>query len=82
MTESNLEARLLAFVAGFEGLLPDEDVMNARTLIAKREWGVGLELLCTQLVEYDVSLTDDESAELKSLAQAMGLDVNDLGFAS
>ncbi len=76
----NVEARLLNFVAGFANRLPAHDIANAKDLISRREWGVGLEVLCAQLAEYDIQLTTAEAAELKNVASAMNVDISGFGL--
>ena len=79
-TDSDIEIRLLKLAAGFEHRLPAHDVANATALISRREWGVGLEVLCAQLAEYEIQLTTSEVAELKQVAAAMDLDISAFGF--
>lgn len=76
----DVEKRLAALAEGFAGRLDRTDIENAKDLFAHREWGAGLELLCTQLLEYEVMLTVEERRELTQLASDMGLDLNALGL--
>jgi hypothetical protein len=76
---SNIEARLLSIVAGLTNRLSTHDIENASDLISKREWGVGLEVLCAQLGEYEVQLTAAELTELNDLASAMNLNISGFG---
>jgi hypothetical protein len=77
---ANIEANLLSFATGFAGRLPQQDIQNAINLISSREWGVGLEVLCAQLAEYEIALDSNEVGELKHLASAMSLDVSMFGL--
>lgn len=70
----DIESSLLDFAACFVGRLPEQDIANASDLISRREWGVGLEMLCAQLAEYEVEVDANEVAELRRLALAMGFD--------
>lgn len=79
-SDPGIELRLLNLAAGFADRLPKQDVANATDLIAKREWGAGLEVLCTQLSESDVDLSAKEEMELMQLAHAMELDISGFGF--
>lgn len=81
MQNSEMEVRLLVFVAGFSDRLPATDIENASELISRREWGVGLELLCAQLSEYEVRLSPAELIELRGFSGEMGLDVSGFGFS-
>ena len=75
-----IESRLLGFVRCFEGRLPEGDLRNAAELISKREWGVGLEVLCAQLAEYEVTLDAVCAKELKSLAEELQIDISGFGL--
>lgn len=74
-TVIEIETRLLEFAARFKGRLPDQDIENARYLVLKREWAVGLEVLCAQLSEHDAKLSADERGTLRTLAEQVGVDV-------
>lgn len=75
-----IETSLLNFAACFTGRLPQQDIENASDLIARREWGVGLEVLCAQLAEYEIELSASEGEDLKRLASAMNLDISAFGL--
>lgn len=76
----DVEARLLKFAAVFAGRLPDQDIANSTDLISRREWGVGLEVLCAQLAEHEIQLSTREVEELKQLASAMNMDIAAFGL--
>ena len=76
LSNDSIESRLLQLLPAFAGRLPDADLQNARNLIEHREWGVGLETLCTQLDEYEVALSKDELARLDSFAGELGVDIS------
>lgn len=77
---TDVETRLLNFVAGFDGRLPVHDMANATALISRREWGVGLEVLCAQLAEYEIPLSTSEVTELRQIAAAMNMDISSFGL--
>lgn len=77
-----IETSLLIFAACFAGRLPQQDIENASDLIARREWGVGLEVLCAQLAEHEIELSASEGEDLKRLASAMNLDISAFGLLS
>jgi hypothetical protein len=79
-TNTDIEERLLKLAIGFTGRLPTQDISNATDLISRREWGVGLEVLCTQLAEYEIELTNKESNEIRQAAAAMSLDISSFGL--
>ncbi len=76
-----IEQRAFKLIAGFAGRLPDEDVRNAHDLVAHREWKVGLEILCAQLGEYEIELTDTEHQLLVDLSSELGIALADFGLA-
>ncbi len=43
-------------LATVRGTLPDEDVSNIGQLIDVGEWALAVEILCTQLYEYDIDV--------------------------
>ena len=75
----NIESRLLELLPNLAGRLPDVDLGNAKNLIEHREWGVGLETLCTQLHEHEITLTKAELDALNVLAAELGVDISYLG---
>ena len=80
MSDDQIEFRLLQLLPLFVGRLPDADLKNAENLIRHREWGVGLEVLCAQLDEYEVELSAGELSILNSFANELGVDVSYLGI--
>jgi hypothetical protein len=72
----DVEERLLRALARASGSLPDEQLHDMRSLVEAGEPGIALENLCTQLHEYDVSVSQDLATELGDLAGAMGLRVS------
>jgi hypothetical protein len=58
------------------------DIENAVDLVSNGECGVGLELLCDQLVEQAIDLNAAEALELKEFALAMDRDISTFGLGS
>jgi hypothetical protein len=69
-----IEQRLLGVLAGFDGLIPSDELSDMRDLCRAGEPGVSLENFVTQLTEYEVQVSPAVAAELESLSKAMGLD--------
>lgn len=57
-----------------EPFLKADDVVNAGELLAHNEFGVALELICTQLQEYEVAVPTDLEEAIQQEAEVMGLD--------
>jgi hypothetical protein len=72
MAES-MEEQLLSLLEYFRGRLPDADVSHVRSMVEHREWGIGLEDLCTQLHEHSVQVNSSELAWIQALTSEMDL---------
>lgn len=51
--------------------LPPQNVADANDLLDHREWGEALDLICTQLFEYDVKVTSGVYYRIKSVGEIM-----------
>ena len=40
-------------------MLPEQNIRDAKELLEYGEWGLAIDLICTQLYEYDVVITED-----------------------
>lgn len=56
--------------------LPKSDVESIIVLIDAGEGRVALEILCTQIYEYDVELNGMQRSELRTLGNHLGVSVN------
>lgn len=54
-------------------LLPASDISNARELVVQNEYGVALELICTQLDEYEKQIDPKLYKKIKSACSEMSL---------
>lgn len=68
------ERRLHRVADALAGDLPNEDISNFRSLVDAGEPGVALENLCSQIFEYDVTITSAVYNEIIALGRAMKLD--------
>lgn len=76
MTPAKLiELALVELSEAFE----DATEANVRHLLVGGEPGVALEILCTQLLEYDISVSRGLKQRLVAAAQLMKMEVDDLG---
>jgi len=72
MTFPEIQAALLRAINDLAARgLPEIDVSTAVELTQVGEPGVAFEHVCTQLYEYDISVTDFEREVLKELGAAM-----------
>lgn len=67
------EELLLSLLNRFKDRLPAEDFTHVRELVEHREWGIGLEDLCTQLHEHSLPIDSAETLAIRRLASEMGL---------
>lgn len=73
ISHTNIESRLIEFFESFECRLSLEDVNNAKFLVAHDEYGIALENFWTQLNEFDVILSEEESDRLRQLSKELGM---------
>lgn len=55
-----------------QGSLPNRDLQHVGRLIAAGEYGVALDVLCTQLYEYDKEVSPDTYRTIVDLARVAG----------
>ena len=56
----------------------DDTEKNVKELLAAGESGIALEVLCAQLVEFDIAITLKMKEQLAVAAEMMGMEVEDL----
>ena len=64
---------LRVVVGGLDGRLPSAHIKNASTLLDAGEPGVALEILCDQLSEGDVPISERERAQIIEAGERMGI---------
>lgn len=52
---------------------PDDTAKNVQELLSHGEPGVALEILCTQLAEYEIEMAPDDKSRLRLAAALMGM---------
>ncbi|WP_137973736.1 MafI family immunity protein [Pseudomonas sp. F(2018)] len=60
------------------GCFDDDTAENVRELLSSGEPGVALEILCSQLVEFDISVSQGVKDLLAESARNMGMDIEEL----
>jgi len=60
------------------GVFLDDTEASVKELLAAGEPGVALETLCTQLLEYDISVSDELKNRLVAAANIMNIEVEEL----
>lgn len=58
----------------------DNTEANVRELLSSGEAGVALELLCTQLVEFDVGISERLKDQLVLAGKIMGMSIEELRY--
>jgi hypothetical protein len=71
---ASIERRLSELLASLADRLQDLDLVHLQDLVRHGESGIALENLCTQLDEYDASITQLELAEIVALGSVMRID--------
>ena len=54
--------------------LPIENIADAKELLLHDEWGEALSLICTQLYEYDIPISEDTYNLIDRAGRQMGMD--------
>ncbi|AZG14879.1 MafI family immunity protein [Cupriavidus pauculus] len=52
---------------------PDDTAKNVQELLSHGEPGVALEILCTQLAEYEIEVAPDSKSRLRLAAELLGM---------
>ncbi len=68
------ETQLRALVDIFSERLPENNTADARELIAHGEYGEALELLCTQVYEYEVPVTSETYKIIEACGKRMQME--------
>lgn len=68
-----METKLREIVAECAANLQQSDVDAALELVEHSEWGVALEMVCTQLFEYDASVNSVLLQKISDTGAEMGL---------
>ncbi len=75
-----LAAELRAIVAAFSEKLPPGDVGAAEDLISHGEYGVALELICTQVHEYELPVAKETFRAIEQCGRRMQMDESSWNF--
>ncbi|QQB36364.1 MafI family immunity protein [Achromobacter deleyi] len=73
-----LEKRMQAVLDEISEYLAPDTEGNVRELLVHGEAGIALELLCTQLVEFDIAIPMKIKEQLAVFAEDMGMEVSEL----
>lgn len=76
MLFGELERRIGALAGQFRGQLSRRDQQNVEDELRHGEYGLALDLLCTQLYEWDIQVDREAVVEMRILADAMQIDVS------
>lgn len=79
MSEYTTPSTIVLGVLGEIGSrFPDETAKNVNELIEHNEVGAALDVLCTQIYEYGIKLSDRNKSELIDAAGLMHIPLSDL----
>lgn len=70
---NELEYQIADVLEGLAPQMSPRDVTNVRDLLSAGEAGVALEVLCTQLYEFDVPVTLNDLRRIRQLTEVMVL---------
>ena len=73
-TRDRVIANIRHVLARTQSGLPAANVKDAQELLEHGEWGEAFDLVCTQLYEFDVGISEDLYKVVEQTALAMGLD--------
>lgn len=74
----NYEIEIISIVNEYRGKLSDGEVNNIIDLAKHNEWGVALDILCTQIIEYNLKISPNSFQKIEQMAKEMGLDEIDI----
>lgn len=72
------EAIIMAVLDEIGASFPDETVRNLGDLVEHNEPGVALDILCSQILEYGLELSDKNRTRLKDAARLMSIPFSQL----
>lgn len=75
---SELEKRMQAVLDEISQYLVPDTERNVRELLVHGEAGIALELLCSQLAEFDIAIPLKIKEQLAVFAEDMGMEVSEL----
>ena len=74
------EKQLRSLVEVFSGALPEANIADATELILHGEYGEALELICTQVYEYEVPVSADAYKVIEECGKRMQMDESSWSF--
>ena len=69
-----VEIELTALADSFAGRLPDSIIEDVKEYVDFREWGVAFNLLCEQLYEFDIAISESEWEQIENIGKALKLE--------
>ena len=76
-TGGRASAEVRAIIAQLDGIVPARDIDNALELVDAGEWGEALSLVCTQLHEHDLAISNKLHRRISACGEAMGMDAHE-----
>lgn len=73
-TPRDVKRRIIRLAGAFAGRLPERDIEGVRDLAGAGEWGLALEVLATQIYEYDLVVSKSEYEEIAAIGAEFGVE--------
>ena len=73
-TRDKVVQNIRQLMADFASKLPSENITDAQDLIEHGEWGEAFDLLCTQVYEYELAVSQEQYALIDQTGGLMGLE--------
>jgi hypothetical protein len=76
----NILKEIAALIKEFRGKLPASDIEGCIELCDQNEYGLAFENLCTQLYEYEISISQKQFEIIKDLTVRMKMNQEDVNL--
>jgi hypothetical protein len=73
MKTLTIKKKVDLLISSAEELLPAENIANAREFLKHNEWGEAYDLICTQLFEFSIPISQALYLSISEIGQAMML---------
>jgi hypothetical protein len=68
-----LKKLLLELIDSVKSLLPQSDIDNATEMIEHNEFGIGFNIICEQLFEHDIEISEEDYQKIVEIGQKIEL---------
>ena len=71
-----IASEISGVISDISDLLPAEDIHNALEFVKYGEWGEALDLVCTQLYEYEVEISEELHSKILKIYRNMNENID------